>query len=39
MYLNIGIIDMRKTVVNFASLFENLAPIVFGIISEKVKLK
>ena len=37
-YLNIGIIDERKIVVNFASLFQYFAPIVFGIISEKSKI-
>ena len=35
-YLKIGIIDERKTVVNFAKLFQYFAPIVLGIISEKV---
>ena len=34
-YLKIGIIDERKTVVNFAKLFQYFAPIVLGIISEK----
>ena len=34
MYLNKGIIDERKIVVNFASLFQYFAPMVFGIISE-----
>ena len=34
-YLNIGIIEDRKIVVNFARLFQYFAPIVLGIISEK----
>ena len=33
-----GIIDERKTVVNFAKLFQYLAPIVLGMISEKSKI-
>ena len=37
-YLNSGIIDERKIVVNFARLFQYFAPIVFGIISEKSKI-
>ena len=33
-----GIMDERKIVVNLAKLFQYLAPIVFGIISEKSKI-
>ena len=37
--LKIGIIDIKVTVVILASLSQYLAPIVFGIISDKIRTK